>query len=169
MWGEFPYHPKLMSQDSSQTTIFTGEYQHGLDSKNRITIPSTWRSPEGAELFVRLAKPNTPFCHIEAMPRATIVEKVAKIRAQQDIAPGVQQSLISRLTSGLQLCNADKQGRMVLPADFCTKANLQQQEKKNVLVGSYDQFEIWNIENREAQTAADDAALEQYANKLGLL
>ena len=57
-----------MANDDSEPKalpIFSGEFRHALDDKNRITIPSRWRQGESDEFFV---VPNPAKPCLTAMP-----------------------------------------------------------------------------------------------------
>jgi MraZ protein len=151
-----------MSLEATKPIIFAGEFRHGIDPKNRVTIPSAWRAAEGSEVFVRVHSSGS---HIVAMPPEQFHKKVAKIEGRTDINAGRQQQLIRQLSSGSQICSVDKQGRMVLPPEFCTKAGLQGEV---ILVGAYGQFEIWNAARWSEQQVAEETENEDLANELGL-
>ena len=40
------------SSEDSQGPVFSGEFRHKIEWKNRITIPSAWRFGEEVELFM---------------------------------------------------------------------------------------------------------------------
>jgi len=151
-----------MSSDAYNLITFTGGFRHGVDSKNRITIPADWRSGEEGVLYVRL---HTLGTHVIVMPPAQLDKKVAMIEARTDITVGKRQQLVRQIAAGAQRCCVDKQGRMVLPPEFCTKAALQGEV---TLVGVYGQFEIWNTERWAAQQTAEAEDNQDLANELGL-
>ncbi len=154
-----------MSHDTAQLKIFTGQFQHAIDPKNRITIPSAWRSEEGADFFVRIHGMGNANSHLVAMPRASLDKKIAAIESRKDIDLDKQQKLIRKVTAGVLICSADKQGRMVLPADFCTKAEVKGEV---TVVGAHDTFEVWNTERWAAQQSDDDDEIGDLAKQLGI-
>jgi len=151
-----------MSFEAYNTIKFTGSFRHGVDLKNRITIPADWRSGEDGVLYVRL---HTLGTHVIVMSPAQLDKKVAMIEGRTDITVGKRQQLVRQIAAGAQRCGADKQGRMVLPPEFCTQAGLQGEV---ALVGVHDQFEIWNTERWAAQQTAEAADNQDLANELGL-
>ena len=151
-----------MSLDAYNHITFTGQFRHGIDSKNRLTIPADWRSGEEGGLFVRL---HTSGGHVIAMSPARLNKMVAMIEARAEITPGKRQQLIRQISAGAQRCCADKQGRMVLPDEFCTQAGLQGEV---TVVGAHGQFEIWNSGRWAAQQAAATEENQDLANELGL-
>jgi len=151
-----------MSSDAYNTVTFTGSFRHGVDSKNRITIPSDWRSGEEGVLYVRLHSLGT---HVIVMSPAQLDKKVAMIEGRADITPGKRQELVRAFASGSHRCCVDKQGRMVLPPEFCAKAGLQGEV---TLAGGMGQFEIWNAERWAAEQTAKAAENQDLATELGL-
>ena len=151
-----------MSSDAYNTITFTGLFRHGVDPKNRITIPADWRSGEEGVLYVRLHSLGT---HVIVMRPAELEKKVAMIEARADLPAGKRQQLVRQIASGAHRCSADKQGRMVLPPEFCAQAALQGEV---TLVGAYGQFEIWNRERWSAQQSAEAEEKQDLANELGL-
>ena len=111
-----------MSSDTYNNITFTGQFRHGVDAKNRLTIPADWRSGEEGVLYVRL---HTLGTHVIVMSPAQLDKKVAMIEGRTELSPGKRQDMVRRLASGAHRCCVDKQGRMVLPPEFCTKAGLQ--------------------------------------------
>ena len=61
-----------------------------------------------------------------------------------------------------QMVTSDKAGRITLPEHMARAVGI---DKKAVLVGMFDRFQVWNPERFEAITEGDDA-LAQEAIKL---
>ncbi len=124
-------------QPDSARPLFAGEFRHSLDGKSRVTIPSSWRFEEEAELFLMLS--SNKDC-VKALPRVELD------RVQADAAlkySGVQLLEIQRtLGARARQCWIDKAGRLVVPDDFCKRFALAGEV---VLVGAMKSFEIWNV------------------------
>jgi len=151
-----------MTSDIYNSAKFTGLFRHGVDSKNRITIPSDWRSSEAGVVYVRLHSSGE---HVIVMSPAELDKIVAGIEAQTDVPPPTRLAWVRMVTAGAQRCCVDKQGRMVLPPEFCEKAALRGEVR---LVGVRGQFQIWNAERWEAQLAAEASQAAELSNRLGL-
>lgn len=124
--------------DQQPIPIFSGEYRHALDEKNRVTIPSRWRHGGSAEFFV-VPNPTKP-C-LTAMPSEVFRNAGEQIAAQTGISPAQHRTFIRQFYSRAQILAADKQGRMLLPEDFCKRAGLKNEA---VLSGGRDRFDIWS-------------------------
>ena len=148
-----------MSLETSTSMIYAGTFRHGIDQKNRITIPAGWRSDEGTTFYVRVKSEGC----IQVLPPEAfrqIKENINKLPS-----PHERQVLTRQFASESQECKADKQGRMVLPPEFCTRIGF---ESEIVLVAAYDQFEIWNAAKWETTQAADKSAYPNSASLVGL-
>ena len=151
-----------MSGLPSSSIRITGEFRHGIDPKKRITIPSDWRSGDGAEFFVRLHSSGN---HILAFPPEQLDKDVAEIEARTDLPLARRRELIRQLSTGVRRCCADKQGRMVLPEEYCIKAQL---EGELILLGAYSYFEIWNSQRWVTEQAIVEIKNQEIAGELGI-
>ena len=137
--------------------MFTGEFNHTLDSKNRIFIPSKHREELGESfMVVRSIRGNCIKVYsmeewdnflrpILALPRKTSEETLRYLhRNATQVTP-------------------DSQGRILLPQGLVSHAQLV---KNAVIVGCGSYAEIWSEENYLASVEAEDidairAALEE--------
>ncbi len=124
---------------SALMVVFSGTYQHTVDSKNRLFIPAKFRELLGDNFMVMQ---NVEGCLdiITAEARDAIVEKLS-------LLPRTQTCKIKRfLFSGAGDCNPDSQGRVVIPKQLIDFAEL---EKNVLIIGAGDHIEIWNEEKLE--------------------
>jgi transcriptional regulator MraZ len=120
--------------------IFAGEFRHAIDAKNRVTIPSRWRSGEVDEFF---AVPNPENGSLMVMPIAVTHEVAARAKSDPRFTPQDVQRFIRQFYSRAQHLTTDKQGRIVLPEEHCRQLGLKGEV---VLVGSHSRFEVWSPE-----------------------
>lgn len=145
---------------SASSRIFSGEYRHGIDPKNRVTIPSQWRL-EGGEAF-KLRVDSTNSC-LMVFTNEEFLKQIES--ATQLSSPRERQEFI-RMFAGLAMeSSADKQGRMVLPVELTKQVGL---EGEVIMVGTVNRFEIWSPEKWEARKAAAATVYSNLANQLGL-
>jgi MraZ protein len=122
----------------SGTAFYTGLFRHTLDDKNRVTIPSAWRSAHGeGEQF--LATPH-PDGYIAILPPAEVAKLRAKIEAIA-LSDGAGQDFAARFFAQTQALGFDKQGRIMLNAELLTHAGIA---KDTVLVGSLTKFSLYS-------------------------
>ena len=127
-----------MDSPQNDLPIFTGEFRHAMDAKNRVTIPSRWRRGDIDEFF---AIPNPKGGFLMLMPPAEFRRQVEKVEKDETIPPADRRRFIRQFSSRAQHITGDKQGRIVLPDEQCKQLKLQNDV---VLVGSYSRFEIWS-------------------------
>ena len=149
-----------MAISSNTLPIFSGEYRHALDGKNRVTIPASWRDGESDEFFLFL---NPSHGCLTAMPRDIFMSVGEEAKAL--IEPDKRQDFIRKLYAKAVQVTIDKQGRLLLPEDQCRLAGLH---GDTVLAGARDRFEIWSPANWTKFQKADEANFEEVARKVGL-
>lgn len=133
--------------------FYTGQYRHSLDDKNRLTIPSSWRSAHG-ENDTFLATPH-PDGYIAVLPPAE-VEKLHEKIAQKALTDRDAQDAFQRFFSETLAFTFDKQGRISLSDELLQHAGLG---KDAVLVGSLNKFAIYSPERWQkvqARTAGEN-------------
>ena len=142
--------------EAQTTTIFTGEYRHTLDDKNRFTIPSAWRSSKGVgSSFLTIPQKDADGNRFIAV---ITPEKLATIRAKAE-AIGItnikHRQKINRFISKVADFSYDGQGRTTLSAEQRQHAGIT---REVVFVGSLDNFYIYNPETWEriSQPEEDD-------------
>lgn len=147
----------------SDTQFFTGEYRHSLDEKNRMTIPADWRNtPEGGEFFV-IPNPNPE------TPCLTVVTPAQLKKMGEESAEHVDKKnhriFLRQLYALAKRCSADRQGRLLLPDDYCRKLDLTGEV---VLTGGFDRFEIWNVNDWNKFNKDSAKSFEEIAVQIGL-
>ena len=124
------------SSEDSQGPVFSGEFRHKIEGKNRITIPSAWRFGEEVELFmIRRTLENC----IAVMPRC----EVMRIKKGADaMAPEDRAEFLHTFGRNLRQVTLDKGGRISIPDEFCQRLGIAGEV---MLSGSVDSFNIWNV------------------------
>jgi MraZ protein len=124
--------------------VFQGKFEHTLDDKGRMAVPSPFRrrlgdedSEAGATVVVTISDQ----C-LAAYPLEEWAKKVEIIGKLNQLNPDVM--AFKRFFIGsAQECPVDKGGRILLSADLRRHAGL---EKDCMVVGQLDKFEIWSTE-----------------------
>jgi MraZ protein len=142
--------------------MFSGEFEHTLDEKNRIFLPAKYRDKLGETVIVvRGTDGQLNIYPPEAWQR--IAENLA---GQNQARRAVRD--ITRILFANSDCPVDKQGRITLTPALRKFANL---DTNVVILGVNDHLEIWSPEqwqevNNRLRTEGSDIA-EQLA-ELGL-
>ena len=116
--------------------MFIGEYQHALDNKNRIIIPSKFREGLG-EKFV-LTKGLDGCLYIYTSSEWEILEEKLKMLP---LTNKDARAFIRFFFSGANEIDVDKQGRALIPQNLLEYANI---EKDIVSIGVSTRIEIWS-------------------------
>ena len=134
--------------------MFMGEYNHTIDAKGRLIIPSKFRELLGEE-FV-LTKGLDGCLSIYPMDEWNAFEE--KLRALP-LTNKNARTFTRFFVAGATNCELDKQGRILLPPVLREYADLQ---KDVVLVGVLSRVEIWDkgrwLENTYDEDEMDDIA-----------
>ncbi|MCL1123588.1 division/cell wall cluster transcriptional repressor MraZ [Shewanella surugensis] len=131
--------------------MFCGASAINLDVKGRIAIPKRYREPlhveHGSELVITVDIQSP--CLL-LYPKLEWRKIEAKLQVLSDTQP--PQRAIKRLLLGYaHECELDANGRLLLPPPLRQYAAL---EKRAMLVGQLNKFELWNESTWEQEIAA---------------
>ncbi len=121
---------------ASERAFYVGEFEHSVDAKGRLTVPSKWRF-RGDDAEVYLALPN-PGGFITVYPPKMIdrfEEQISKI----SLGDPEGQRLVTILGSMSHSFGCDKAGRINLNEKLLKHADI---EKKAILIGNFSYFSI---------------------------
>ena len=141
--------------------MFMGEYNHTIDAKGRMIVPSKFREQLGNEFVVTkgldgclFVYPNEEWHNIE--------EKFRNVPLTTKDARKFSRFFFA----GAATCELDKQGRILLPAILREFAGI---EKDAVLVGVGSRIEIWSKDKWiEANTFDDMEESAEHMEGLGI-
>ena len=141
--------------------MFMGRYNHTIDPKGRLSIPSKYREVLGDEFVVSKGMDGCLFVYA-GEDWKVFEEKLASLPL---INPEARQ-FARFFLSGAQSVTVDKQGRILMPQDLRDFAGL---EKDVVLAGMGSRIEIWSLERWHANSeSVDIGAISQGMMNLGL-
>ncbi len=142
--------------------MFMGEYNHTIDAKGRLIMPSKFRESLGDEFVVTKGLDGCLFVYPNEEWNA-FEEKLRTLPLTNKNA----RSFSRYFLAGAATCEVDKQGRILVPSALREFAEL---EKEVVLVGVLSRIEIWSKskweENNDAYENMDDIA--EHMEELGL-
>lgn len=138
--------------------MFTGEYGHSVDAKNRIFVPSKFRDELG-ETFMVVRDIRKPILKMYSL--AGWEAYIAPIREKER---KVAERALRYLHRNAAQVSPDSQGRILLSKELLGYAGII---KDAVIVGCSDYAEIWSAESYAAEIALEDsteicAELEQF-------
>jgi MraZ protein len=138
--------------------MFMGEYQHSIDEKSRIIIPSRFRAELGSDFVLTKGLDKCLFVYpmAEWKKVAANLQKLSSTRADA-------RSFARVFFSGAIETSADKQGRALLPANLRQYAGL---DKDIVIIGVSSRIEIWDQEIWQQYSDKAGQQYEEVAEKL---
>ncbi len=151
-----------MSKSAPMPMIYAGEFRHAVDDKHRVTIPSRWRGKEGGEFF---AVPDPAGNFLMILPPHEFDRVKSDVEANASITPADRRKFIRRFYALAQMVSVDKQGRVLLPEEYCRRLGLAGEV---VLIGTHSRMEIWNSQSWTAASADEDEVFRRVAGEVGL-
>ena len=141
--------------------MFMGEYNHTIDAKGRLIIPSKFRDKLGDEFVVTKGLDGCLFVYDNAEWSA-FEEKLKSLPLTNKDA----RQFVRFFLAGATLAEVDKQGRILVPSTLREFAAL---EKEVVLVGVASRVEIWSKARWEDAASYDDMEeIAEHMAELGL-
>ncbi len=148
--------------ESGEVNMLMGEFSHGMDSKNRIIIPSKLRDGLG-ETFV-MTKGLDSCLYIYPMDEWKTFQ--GKLKALPLTDKDVR-SFVRFMVSGANEMEPDKMGRVLIPQSLLAYAGITGDV---VSVGMMDRVEIWSKERWQEynDSEMDMDAIAEKMNELGI-
>jgi len=137
-----------------------GEYQHSVDAKGRLIVPSKFREDLGSTFVITRGLDNCLFGYPMDEWRK-LEEKLKELPMTKKDARAFARFFFSGATE----VEIDKQGRINIPSTLATYAKL---EKECVVLGVSSKIEIWAKEAWESYfNEAEDSFNEIAENLIG--
>ena len=137
---------------------FIGSFEHNLDAKNRLFVPSKFRDALTSTFVIKLLPSQYP-C-IQCFPKTDYDAYVESVLTQYT-DPVLKRQKQFALYAGATEVTVDAQGRIMIPTMSTQRANI---EKAALVVGMGDHVEIWDPATFNAYydfVSADSIAYEQ--------
>lgn len=128
--------------------MFMGEYNHSIDTKGRLIIPSRFRDELGDEFVVTKGLDGCLF----VFPQDEWLTFEEKLKALPLTNKSARQ-FARFFVAGATPCELDKQGRVLLPGTLREFAGL---DKDVVLTGMLNRIEIWSKDKWIENNSCDD-------------
>lgn len=141
--------------------MYIGEYQHSVDSKARLIIPAKFREYLGDKFIMTKGLDNCLFVY-EMSEWEIIESKLKKLPLTSKNARAFMRFIFSGATE----CEADKQGRILIPNSLREHAAI---EKDVVTIGVGNRLEIWSKEVWDNYNNDDSLSYENIAETMAEL
>ena len=138
--------------------MFMGEFQHNIDDKGRVIIPAKFREELGASFIVTRGLDNSLFVY-PLKEWQQIEQKLKTLPFTRSDA----RKFTRFFFSGAIECELDKQGRVSIPSNLRSYAELM---KECVFIGVSNRVEIWSKELWENYYQDSEASFNEIAEKI---
>ncbi len=138
--------------------MFTGEYQHTLDGKGRVIIPSRLREGLGDRFVITRGLDHCLFVYPPS-EWARLEQKLKELPfTKRD-----SRAFMRLFFSGAMEVEADKQGRVLIPQNLREYAGI---EKDVMFIGVSNRVEVWSETAWKEYFGQADENYEELAEKL---
>lgn len=117
--------------------MFKGRFTHTLDAKNRTIIPAKLRVELGDVFVITVGLEGCLYIYPN-QEWELFVSELQKLPGHKEA-----RDLRRKFMSNASDCEADKQGRFLIPAELCKEAGL---DKELVFSGNINKIELWSKE-----------------------
>lgn len=138
--------------------MLIGHYIHGLDDKNRISIPSKWRSVLGKKVVVTSGLDKSLFV-FSLKEWQKIAEKLSSLSFTNKDTRSFTRFMLSNAFD----TDLDSVGRILVTGELKNFADIK---KKVVLVGMHSRVEIWDEDIWEKYSLSNNKDADSIASKL---
>ena len=138
--------------------MMTGEYNHSIDAKGRLIIPSKLRDELGDDFKITKGFDNVLYI----FPQEEWKHLEDKLNTLS-LTNAKGRQLVRFFVGGSKDGELDKQGRVLIPANLREYASL---DKEVVLVGMLNKVEVWDKARWDANNAAIEEDIDSIAADL---
>ena len=137
--------------------MFMGEYNHTIDDKGRIIIPSKLRNNLGNNFIITRGLDGCLFIY-SSSEWTNIINKYKSLPDTKD-----KRSFMRVFLSGATICEYDRQGRINIPSSLVSYTKLN---RECIIVGVFDRLEIWSKESWDKFIDTNSDNLSDIADNL---
>ena len=144
-----------------RTGRFIGEYQHSIDAKGRIIVPSKFREELGYKFILTKGLDNCLFIYS--------MEEWTKFQERLSTLPMGSKdarAFMRYFFSGAVECEIDKQGRLTIPQNLREHAKIG---KDVITIGVMSRVEVWSKQEWEGYNGDANLGYDEIAEKMAEL
>lgn len=141
--------------------MFIGEYQHSIDPKGRVIIPSKFRDGLGEKFIVTKGLDECLFAYSS--------EEWSNIETKLKSLPFTDKDVrafVRFFFAGAAECETDKQGRILIPQNLREHAGL---DKEIYVIGVSTRVELWDKSKWENYSGDENVGADKIAEKMSEL
>ncbi|MBO5412832.1 MAG: division/cell wall cluster transcriptional repressor MraZ [Clostridia bacterium] len=141
--------------------MLIGEYEHSIDTKGRLIMPSKLKEDIGEKFVVTKGLDGCLFVYSQTEWK-TFEDKLRAFPLTNKDA----RALVRFFLAGAMECEIDKQGRFLIPGNLREFAGL---EKEVVVIGVLDKIEIWSKDKWLKYSEEENSSVDEIAEKMSNL
>lgn len=141
--------------------MLIGEYEHSLDAKGRLIMPSKLRESIGEKFIITKGLDGCLF-GFSKQEWTNFEEKLKTLPLTNKNA----RDFVRFFLSGATECEIDKQGRFLIVANLRQYASM---EKDVVIIGVGTRIEIWNKQKWEIYNSEENISADAIAENMTML
>ncbi|MBY0584404.1 division/cell wall cluster transcriptional repressor MraZ [Murdochiella sp. Marseille-P8839] len=138
--------------------MFIGEYNHSVDTKGRVSLPSRFREDLSDTFIITRGMEGCLFIYDQKQWKV-MDEKISQLRLTAKAARNFSRAFYS----GAMEVACDKQGRFLIPPQLRAFASI---ERDAVIIGVSDRIEVWAKEKWENFVSSDAMDLDTLTETL---
>jgi MraZ protein len=139
--------------------VFVGTFEHSLDEKGRVVLPSTFRSHLADQGFI------SQYESCLGLWTPTEFRNVADRLTEKVREGATSQYALRAFAANAHEVKPDSQGRIVIPQRLREYAGLT---RDVVIIGALDRIEIWDTARWQDVSASSEDSLSQAVTELGI-
>lgn len=140
-------------------TGFVGQFEHQMDEKGRVSLPSAFRREADSDAFVLLQWEPDYLTLFPGAKWAEVQQRLLEFRRSDATAWNQVRQIVSNAVE----VSPDKQGRILVPASLQAAAELS---GAVLLSGNIDRIELWNPAKYEGTVRGDSGDIRDFSHRL---
>jgi MraZ protein len=138
---------------------FVGQYEHQMDEKGRVSLPSAFRREADSDRFVLLQWESDYLTLFTASKWGDVQQRLLEFRRGDPQAWNQVRLIVSAAVE----VSPDKQGRILVPSALQTAAGLS---GTVLLSGNIDRVELWDPSKYRERVVERAGDLEKFGHRL---
>ena len=132
-----------------------GAFEHKLDPKNRVSVPSDWRHVAGSGQLRLLQSSSYDLPTLRILTEEEYDDMLKTVDGMEQWSPAQKKKMKGKLHSRCQKGSMSEQGKLLIPKAWCERPGIESGEAVK-LVGRGTYFEILSLENYQAMKISED-------------
>ncbi|MGJ8671372.1 division/cell wall cluster transcriptional repressor MraZ [Rubritalea sp.] len=137
-----------------------GVFEHKLDPKCRVSVPSDWRVLAGSGVLRLLKANNYKLPVLKVLTEQEFANILQDIEQREGLTIAQRRALRGKLFSSCQKTKLNPQGKLLIPKALCSHPSVEP-DGQVTLVGRGTYFEIVSPDNYEEMQVREEAEIAE--------